>query len=94
MGKIEPLAEKIYKVSYEDNGEKITNEYRLVMEESGAFHYGNGHCVTLFKGNDIVESWDARYDKRFYDEETFYKYAEEFVKDFFRKDAEIWGRVV
>ena len=87
------LAEKIYRVTYKEEKEEVSEEYRFEMDESGAFQYGNRHCLNLFRGDEIVESWDVRYDKRFYDEETFFKYIDDFAKDFFRKDAEIWGRV-
>lgn len=87
------IAEKLYRVSYEEGNEKVSDLYRFEMDESGAFKYGNCHCLNLFRGEEIVESWDVRYDKRFYDEETFFKYIDDFAKEIFRKDAEVWGRV-
>lgn len=70
------------------NGE--TYNVDLSLEPFGGFAYGNGNGVALNRhaGNG-VEWFDARYDSRFANAETFNKYALEFVKEQFRNDFEI-----
>lgn len=62
------------------DGDEVYN-IELQLVPHGGFDYGNGHSVVL-KWNDdgIDQCFDARYDKRFWDEESFHKYSYEFVR--------------
>ena len=70
------------------NGE--TYNVDLTLEPFGGFQYGNGHVVALNRhAGTGVEWFDARYDARFVNADTFNEYALEFVKEHFRDDFTI-----
>ena len=75
-----------YKVTTED-GEVINTTLELV--NNGGFDYGNGHSLILTQEGINKNIFDARYDRRFDNEESFRKYALEFVKENVRDTCKI-----
>lgn len=72
-----------------ENGKEI-DRMTLELIKSGGFDYGNQHSLVLTSEKYKTENlFDARYDSRFDNEETFHKYSYEFVRDYIRKDFEV-----
>ena len=61
----------------------------LELLKSGSFDYGNGHSL-LLKECDLNEQlFDARYDKRFNDEDSFRKHSLEFIREHVRSTCKV-----
>ena len=87
MEKEKALAVAKFKVTDEEGH---SYNYTLKMYKSGAFDYGNRHCIVLFNETYKNEQlFDARYDSRFNTVESFRKYAYEFVRDQMRNTCKV-----
>ena len=75
-----------FNVTTED-GEIINTTLELV--NSGGFDYGNGHSLILTQEGINKNIYDARYDRRFDNEQSFRKYALEFVKENVRDTCKV-----
>lgn len=70
--------------------DKEIDRMTLELIKSGGFDYGNQNAIVLSsKKYKTKNLFDARYDNRFDNEETFHKHSYEFVRDYVRKDLEV-----
>lgn len=75
-----------YKVTTED-GKVI--DMTLELTDHGGFDYGNGHSLILTEVGINESIFDARYDKRFDNEESFRKNALKFVREHVRSTCKV-----
>lgn len=75
-----------------DNGKGEIYRIELQLVPHGGFDYGNGNAL-IYKVQDAVggkkfmdRGFDARYDSRFNNAESFRKHAYEFVRDQIRDE--------
>ena len=62
---------------------------RLVLNESGAFAYGNQTCMTRYEDDRFVDSYDTRYVAGCNSPEAFHKWSLEFVKETVRPTIKV-----
>ena len=69
------------------NGKKY--EYRLTLEKSGAFAYGNGTCMAMYVDDNFIDIFDTRYSDFDGTAEQFHDWSLECLKSYCRKDCTI-----